>query len=94
MAGQMAKQHLNSTRAGRSIDNLDNAKDVTNPGNGDPHGNRMPKYEKEMLEEEATDALAHIQVSAIADKTEGGKVTLDESETEARTKKPRTKKPG
>jgi hypothetical protein len=86
----MPERDLNSTRAGRSIDYLDNRRGtVTDPGSGDPHGNRMPKFENEILEKEATDALDHVQVSAIADVAPDGKVTIDESETEARTKKPR-----
>lgn len=41
--------HKNSTRAGRSIDNLDDRRNAvpTDPGQGSPHGRRMPHYSKE-----------------------------------------------
>jgi hypothetical protein len=40
----------NSTRAGRSIDNLDDRRNAvpTDPGHGSPHGRRMPHYDKEI----------------------------------------------
>jgi len=39
----------NSTRAGRSIDNLDDRRNAvpTDPGQGSPHGRRMPHYNDE-----------------------------------------------
>jgi hypothetical protein len=40
--------HDNSTRAGRSIDNLDRKNPVpVDPGQGSPHGRRMPHYDEE-----------------------------------------------
>jgi hypothetical protein len=40
----------NSTRAGRSIDNLDDRRNAvpTDPGQGSPHGRRTPHYDKEI----------------------------------------------
>jgi len=42
--------HKNSTRAGRSIDNLDDRRNAvpTDPGHGSPHGRRMPQYDEEI----------------------------------------------
>jgi len=42
--------HKNSTRAGRSIDNLDDRRNAVpkDPGHGSPHGRRMPHYDKEI----------------------------------------------
>ena len=69
----MTLDDRNSTRAGRSIDNLDDRKDSkTNPGNRDPHGNREPDYKNDILETEENAALDHIQVSAAGDVAEDG----------------------
>ena len=45
----MDTQEKNSTRAGRSIDNLDDRRNAvpTDPGRDSPHGRRMPHYEDE-----------------------------------------------
>jgi len=66
----------NSTRAGRSIDNLDDRKNPvpTDPGEGTPHGRKMPQYRDEILEEEEKAALDHVQVSGIGDVAEDGKI--------------------
>jgi hypothetical protein len=66
----------NSTRAGRSIDNLDDRKNrvATDPGEGTPHGRKMPRYRDEILEEEEKAALDHVQVSGIGDVAEDGKI--------------------
>jgi hypothetical protein len=82
----MEPKNLNSTRAGRSIVNLDDRRRATtNPGNDDKTGNEMPHYEDEILEEQETAALDHVQVSAIADEAEDGETSVDESVRPART---------
>ena len=42
--------NANSTRAGRSIDNLDDRRNAvpTDPGHGSPHGRKMPQYDTEI----------------------------------------------
>jgi hypothetical protein len=70
----MAGNHLNSTRAGRSIENLDKPKNTAiDPGQGSPHGRKMPRYKDDIVVEEAKDALDHVQVSGIGDMTEDGR---------------------
>jgi hypothetical protein len=72
----------NSTRAGRSIENLDDRKNAvaTDPGSGTTHGRAMPRYKDDILIEEETAALDHVQVSNIGDIGEGGHV-LETDET-------------
>jgi hypothetical protein len=43
--------HENSTRAGRSIENLDDRKNAvaTDPGHGSRHGRRTPRYKDEAM---------------------------------------------
>jgi hypothetical protein len=69
----MTMNDRNSTRAGRTIDNLDDRKNAvpTDPGQGTPHGRRMPHYRDEILEDEEKAALDHVQVSGIGDVVEG-----------------------
>jgi hypothetical protein len=71
----MDRNDKNSTRAGRSIDNLDDRRNPspTDPGQGSPHGRRMPHYSDEILEDEENTALDHAQVSAVGDIAEDGK---------------------
>jgi hypothetical protein len=70
----MADDYLNSTRAGRSIENLDKPKNTAiDPGQGDAHGRKMPRYQDDVVVEEAKDALDHVQVSGIGDMTEDGR---------------------
>jgi hypothetical protein len=70
----MAGDHLNSTRAGRSIENLDRPKNTAiDPGQGDAHGRKMPRYKDDAVIKEAKDALDHVQVSGIGDMTEDGR---------------------
>jgi len=70
----MAGDHLNSTRAGRSIENLDKPKNTAiDPGQGNPHGRKMPRYKDDIVVTEAKDALDHVQVSGIGDMTEDGR---------------------
>ena len=58
----------NSSRAGRSIDNLDDRRlGTADPGAGDPHGNRMPDYKTDILQDEQNAALDRVPVSGIAD---------------------------
>jgi hypothetical protein len=66
----------NSTRAGRSIDNLDDRKNPTpvDPGARSPHGRKMPHYRDDILEEEENAALDHVQVSGIGDVAEDGHI--------------------
>jgi hypothetical protein len=70
----MGMNDKNSTRAGRSIDNLDDRKNPvpTDPGQASPHGRRMPHYSDEILEDEEKSALDHVQVSAVGDIAEDG----------------------
>ena len=70
----MNRNDKNSTRAGRSIDNLDDRKNAapTDPGQGRPHGRRMPHYSDDILENEENAALDHVQVSAAGDIAEHG----------------------
>ncbi len=69
----MMGDNLNSTRAGRSIENLDRPKNTAiDPGQGNPHGRKMPHYKDDIVVKEATDALDHVQVSGIGDMTEDG----------------------
>ncbi len=69
----MANEHLNSTRAGRSIENLDKPKNTAiDPGQGDAHGRKMPRFQDDVIAKEAKDALDHVQVSGIGDMTEDG----------------------
>jgi hypothetical protein len=69
----------NSTRAGRSIDNLDDRKNrKANPGEGDPHGDREPDYEDDILEDEEKAALDHVQISGVGDIAEDGEVVGDQ----------------
>jgi hypothetical protein len=72
----MNRNDKNATRAGRSIDNLDDRKNSvpTDPGQGSPHGRRMPHYSDEILEDEKNAALDHVQVSAVGDVAENGKI--------------------
>ena len=71
----MTLDDKNSTRAGRSIDYLDDRKDQNaNPGDRDPHGNREPDYKDDILETEEKAALDHIQVSGGGDIAEDGEV--------------------
>ena len=74
----MDRNDKNSTRAGRSIDNLDDRKDPasTAPGQGSPHGRQMPRYSREILEGEENAALDHVQVSAIGDIAEDGEIVV------------------
>jgi hypothetical protein len=74
----MGRNDKNSTRAGRSIDNLDDRKNAspTDPGQGRPHGRRMPHYSDEILENEENAALDHVQVSAVGDIAEDGKIIV------------------
>ncbi len=70
----------NATRAGRTIDNLDDRKDPkTNPGDRDPTGNEEPDYEDDILEDEEKAALDHVQVSGTGDIAEDGEVVGDEA---------------
>jgi hypothetical protein len=70
----MANEYLNSTRAGRSIENLDKPKNTAiDPGQGDAHGRKMPRYKDDIVIKEAKDALDHVQVSGIGDMTEDGR---------------------
>jgi hypothetical protein len=72
----MDRNDKNSTRAGRSIANLDDRKNPapTDPGQGSPHGRRMPHYSDEAREAEENAALDHVQVSAIGDIAEDGEI--------------------
>jgi hypothetical protein len=74
----MDRNSKNSTRAGRSIDNLDDRKNPvpTDPGQGSPHGRRMPHYSDEILEAEEDAALDHVQVSAVGDIAEDGETVV------------------
>jgi len=74
----MDRNDRNSTRAGRSIDNLDDRKNSapTDPGQGSPHGRQMPRYSREILESEENAALDHVQVSAIGDIAEDGEIAV------------------
>ena len=57
----MTGDHLNSTRAGRSIENLDKPKDTAiDPGRGSAHGRKMPRYQDDIVVAEAKDALDHV----------------------------------
>ncbi len=54
----MADDYLNSTRAGRSIENLDRPKNTAiDPGQDDAHGRKMPRYKDDIIVEETKDAL-------------------------------------
>lgn len=69
----MADDYLNSTRAGRSIENLDRPRNTAiDPGQGDAHGRKMPRYQDDIVVTETKDALDHVQVSGIGDMTEDG----------------------
>jgi hypothetical protein len=70
----MDRNDKNSTRAGRSIDNLDDRKNPspTDPGQSSPHGRRMPHYSDEILEDEENTALDHAQVNVTGDIAEDG----------------------
>ncbi len=69
----MTDDHKNSTRAGRSIDNLDDRKGrKENPGDGDPTGNPEPDYSDDILQYEENAALDHVQVSDTGDIAEDG----------------------
>ncbi len=69
----MSVDHLNSTRAGRSIENLDKPKNTAiDPGQGDAHGRKIPRYKDDVVVKEGKDALVHVQVSGIGDMTEDG----------------------
>jgi hypothetical protein len=72
----MDRKDKNSTRAGRSIDNLDDRKNAvpTDPGQGSRHGRRMPRYSNEILEGEEDAALDHVQVSAVGDIAGDGEI--------------------
>jgi hypothetical protein len=74
----MNRNDKNSTRAGRSIDNLDDRKNPipTDPGQGSPHGRKMPHYSDELLEDEENAALDHVQVSAVGDIAEDGETVV------------------
>jgi hypothetical protein len=74
----MSQNDKNSTRAGRSIDNLDDRKNPvpTDPGQGSPHGRETPRYSQEILETEENAALDHVQVSAIGDVAEDGEIVV------------------
>jgi hypothetical protein len=78
----------NSTRAGRSIDNLDDRKNAvaTDPGQGSRHGRRTPRYKDDVLAEEQKAALDHVQVSGTGDVSEDGRIVRDD----ARPLKPRS----
>jgi hypothetical protein len=69
--------HKNSTRAGRSIDNLDDRKNAvtTDPGQGSRHGRETPRYKDEILEDEEKAALDHVQVSGVGDVSQDGTIT-------------------
>ena len=70
----MAADHLNSTRAGRSIENLDKPKHTSiDPGSGTAHGRKVPRYEDDVVAQEGKDALVHVQVSGIGDIAEDGR---------------------
>jgi hypothetical protein len=76
----MAPDNANATRAGRTIDNLDDRGSPTaNPGDKDKTGNEMPDFEDDILETEEKAALDHVQVSGIADVAESGEISRDES---------------
>jgi len=74
----MNRNDKNATRAGRSIDNLDDRKNPVpaDPGQGSPHGRRMPHYSDEILEDEKNAALDHVQVSAVGDVAENGEIVV------------------
>jgi hypothetical protein len=75
----MRANDKNSTRARRSIANLDDRKNAaSDPGSGDPHGRRMPHYKNDLLEDEEEAALDHVQVSGIGDVAEDGKVSTND----------------
>jgi hypothetical protein len=70
----MADDYLNSTRAGRSIENLDKPKNTAiDPGQGDAHGRKMPHYKDDAVVKDAEEAFDHVQVSGIGDVTEDGR---------------------
>ncbi len=70
----MAADDLNSTRAGRSIENLDRPKHTAiDPGDGSPHGRKTPRYKDDIVITETKDALDHVQVSGIGDIAEDGR---------------------
>jgi hypothetical protein len=76
----MDRNDKNSTRAGRSIENLDNPKNTPiDPGSGSAHGRRMPDYKNDIIVREQTAALDHVQVSAIGDQVENGVIVPDRS---------------
>jgi hypothetical protein len=77
----MTAENLNSTRAGRSIDNLDDRGSGTTGAGGEKTGNEMPSEKDEVLEEQETEALDHVQVSAIGDVAEDGEIEADKSTT-------------
>ena len=70
----------NATRAGRTIDNLDDRKNdlPIDPGAGSSHGRKMPHYRDEILEKEETAALDHVQVSGIGDVAQDGQTVETE----------------
>ena len=78
----MDTQEKNSTRAGRSIENLDKPKNTAiDPGRGSPHGRKMPHYKDDVVAKEGKDALDHVQVSGIGDIAEDGReVPTEKSE--------------
>ena len=61
--------HRNSTRAGRSIENLDDRRNAVaiNPGENSRHGRRTPRYEDEVLEEAEKAAHDLVQVRGAGD---------------------------
>lgn len=83
----MTQNDRNSTRAGRSIGNLDDRKSgSTDPGSGSPHGRKTPDYENDIRVGEQTAALDHIQVSGIGDVTEDGRIKPTASTPKRRAK--------
>lgn len=66
----------NATRAGRSIENLDDRKNAVavDPGQGSPHGRRTPRAKDDILIDEEKAALDHVQVSGVGDIAEDGEI--------------------
>ena len=76
----MAHNDKNSTRTGRSIENLDNPKNTPiDPGSGSAHGRRTPEYKDDIIVQEQKAALDHVQVSALGDQLENGTIVSDHS---------------
>jgi hypothetical protein len=75
----MADDDLNSTRAGRSIENLDDRKGrKANPGDVDPTGKPEPDYSDDILEYEENAALDHVQISGVGDIAADGETVYND----------------